>query len=60
MAQLDDIEFQKISSLVRQFGWEVVKQEIQNNDLVVLLRKKRPAEAIPPGAAEAPPAAIPT
>lgn len=60
MAQLDDLEFQKVGTLLRPQNWEVVRQEIQGNDLVVVLKKPRPAGAVPPEGAGAPAGDIPT
>lgn len=49
MALEEDMEFQKLKTLIRQFGWDITEQRIGAKDLVVVATKPRP-EA-PAGAA---------
>uniref|UniRef100_A0A6M3LGA4 Uncharacterized protein n=1 Tax=viral metagenome TaxID=1070528 RepID=A0A6M3LGA4_9ZZZZ len=41
MSLEEDLEFTKIATLARQFQWEVVRQEVQDQNLVVVLKKPR-------------------
>lgn len=60
MALDEDLEFSKLGTLVKQFKWDVVRQEKTDTDLVVVLKKPREVAAQPPGGAGAPATGIPT
>jgi len=45
MALEEDMEFQKLKTLIRQFGWDISEQRITGKDLVVVAAKPRPAAA---------------
>jgi len=44
MAIEDRLEVERIQNLVRNFGWELVKQESSPDALVITLSKKRVVE----------------
>jgi len=39
-----DLEFQRLSAILRPLGWEVTEQKIVGDNLLVVVTKKRPAE----------------
>lgn len=41
MAQVDDLDFERIISIAKGFGWQVRKQEIKDTDLELVLEKER-------------------
>lgn len=43
-----EIEVERVTNLVRGFGWEVIKQEVVGDELIMTLKKKFLATAAPP------------
>jgi len=41
----EQLEFTRVSALVRQFGWEVIEQRVIDDAMILTLRKTR---VIPP------------
>ena len=41
MAQSDDLEFERIITIAKGFGWQVLKQEIKDMTLELVLEKRR-------------------
>lgn len=60
MALDEDMEFQKVATLVKQFKWDVVRQEKTDTDLVLVIKKPRQVETAPPQTATGPAGAVPT
>ena len=60
MALDEDLEFQRLTALVRQFGWEVARTEVQDGNLVMVLKKPRTPVAPQAGGGDAPTTGIPT
>ena len=46
-----EIEVERVTNLVRGFGWEVTKQEVVGEELIITLKKKflktEPAPEVP-------------
>lgn len=41
MSDLNRLEVERIRNLVSGFGWEVAKDEITDEDIILVLKKKR-------------------
>jgi len=48
-----EIEIERVTNLIRGFGWEKVKEEIVGEDLILTIKKKFLAPAEVPGATPA-------
>ena len=42
------MELERIYNVVQNFGWELVKQEITDTDLILTVKKKRIDQEVPP------------
>jgi len=43
-----EIEVERVTNLVTGFGWEVVKQEVIGDELIMTLKKKFLVSSVPP------------
>ena len=41
------LEVERIRNLVSGFGWEVVKDEISDEDIILVMKKKRMIPSVP-------------
>ncbi len=41
MAQIDELDFERIITIAKGFGWTVLKQETKDTDLELMLGKRR-------------------
>ncbi len=46
------VEIQRVTNLVTGFGWEKIKEELTDTDILIVLKKKR--VSLPLGAGEGP------
>ena len=46
-ADLNRLEVERIRNLVSGFGWEVVREEVTDEDIIIALKKKRVVPSVP-------------